>query len=161
MSGVRAKPHHYEARVTWSGASEGATVTYADYSREWLAEIPAKPPMRGSADRAFRGDMTLYNPEDLLVVSLSTCHMLSYLALCARAGIPVVGYVDDAHGTMKLEDGKIRFVEVILRPQVTVASGDAQRALELHAQAHAECFIASSVNFPVRHDASIEVLQSE
>ena len=158
---IHARPHHYEARITWSGAADGATTDYATYSREWLAEVPARPPLKGSADRTFRGDMTLHNPEDLLVVALSTCHMLSYLALCARRGIPVVGYRDDAHGTMKLqEDGKIRFSEVLLQPQVTIASGDAQRALDLHEDAHRECFIASSVNFPVRHDATVEVLES-
>ena len=117
------------------------------------------PPLRGSADRVFRGDDTLHNPEDLLVIALATCHMLSYLALCARAGIPVVGYVDDARGTMKLEAGKIRFTEVLLRPQVTLASGDPERALKLHERAHEECFIASSVNFPVRHEASVEVIK--
>lgn len=156
---VHVKPHRYEARVTWSGASEGATESYESYSRDWTAELPAKPPLRGSADRTFRGDMTLFNPEDLLVVALSTCHLLSYLALCARAKIPVVGYVDEAQGTMTLHEGKIRFTEVVLRPRVSIASGDPKRALELHEKAHAECFIANSVNFPVRHDATVEVLR--
>jgi organic hydroperoxide reductase OsmC/OhrA len=156
MSAVHVKPHHYEARVTWSGAQEGPTANYAGYSREWLAEIPARPPLRGSADAAFRGDMTLYNPEDLLVVALSTCHMLSYLALCAREGIAVASYVDDAKGTMTLHDGRIRFTEVTLRPQVRIASGDLERAITLHEKAHEECFIANSVNFAVKHEATVE-----
>ena len=153
-----SKAHHYEARVTWSGASEGATTGYEAYSRDWTAEAPAKPPLLGSADRVFRGDMERYNPEDLLVISLSTCHMLWYLHLCADAGIAVVGYVDDARGTMALHEGKMRFTEVMLRPRVTLANGDPQRALRLHEKAHAECFVANSVNFPVHHEASVELL---
>ncbi|MBV8150097.1 MAG: OsmC family protein [Candidatus Eremiobacteraeota bacterium] len=154
---MHVKPHHYEARITWTGASEGATVSYAAYSRDWLAEVPAKAPLHGSADRLYRGNMRLHNPEDLLVIALSTCHLLWYLHLCADAGIAVVGYVDDARGTMTPHEGKVRFTEVVLRPQVTIASGDAELALALHEKAHAECYVANSVNFPVRHEASVEI----
>jgi organic hydroperoxide reductase OsmC/OhrA len=157
MKQAHVKPHHYAARITWSGASEGATTSYEAYSRDWIAESPAKPLLQGSADRVFRGDMTRYNPEDLLVIALSTCHLLTYLHLCADAKIAVVGYVDDATGTMTLHDGKIRFTEVTLRPQVSIASGDPEHAMKLHEKAHEECFIANSVNFPVHHEATVEI----
>ena len=159
MTQANVKPHHYEAHITWSGASEGATTSYEAYSRDWTAESPAKPLLQGSADRVFRGDMTRYNPEDLMVIALSTCHLLTYLHLCADAKIAVVGYVDDATGTMTLLDGKIRFTEVVLHPRVTISSGDPERALKLHEKAHEGCFIANSVNFPVRHEAVVEAVR--
>jgi organic hydroperoxide reductase OsmC/OhrA len=114
--------------------------------------------VRGSADPQFRGDGTLYNPEELLVIALSTCHLLSYLALCARAKLPVVAYEDAARGTMKNVDGVVRFTDVLLTPRVTIAtSTDSAKALSLHHDAHAECYIANSVNFPVRNQPTIVV----
>jgi organic hydroperoxide reductase OsmC/OhrA len=148
--------HSYSVKVTWTGAAQGPTASYQSYSREYLVEIPGKPALRGSADATFRGDPALHNPEDLLVVALSTCHMLSYFADCARAGIKVVAYEDQATGTMAMKDKKIRFTEVVLHPRVTIsADSDADKAAALHEQAHEQCFIASSVNFPVRHDAVV------
>jgi organic hydroperoxide reductase OsmC/OhrA len=151
-----AHTHSYNAKVTWSGAAQGPTVSYQSYSREYLAEIPGKPALRGSADATFRGDPALHNPEDLLVVALSTCHMLSYLADCARTGVKVVAYEDQATGTMAIRDRKMGFTEVVLRPRVVIsADSDADKAMTLHRQAHEECFIANSVNFPVHHEAVV------
>jgi organic hydroperoxide reductase OsmC/OhrA len=146
-----AREHHYSARLLWTGAAAGPTRSYQDYARAWRAEIAGKPPLEGSADPVFRGDAAKYNPEDLLVVALATCHMLSYLALCARAGIEVAAYEDQASGIMAIKDGRMRFVEVTLAPKVVIATGDLERAQALHAQAHADCFIANSVNFPVQN----------
>ncbi len=150
-----AKEHHFAAHLTWTGASAGSTRTYDSYVRAWRAEVAGKPPLEGSSDSVFRGDPAKYNPEDLLVVALASCHLLSYLALCARAGIEVAAYEDEASGTMAIKDGKMRFVEVMLAPRVTIASGNLERATALHAQAHAECFIANSVNFPVRNRPTV------
>ena len=151
-----AKTHHYSALLTWTGAAAGPTTDYATYSREFTVQIAGKPAFRGSADPTFRGDPALCNPEDLLVVALSSCHMLSYLAECALAGIAVVAYEDAAAGTMAMADGRIRFTEVVLRPRVVLAAGaDLGRAEALHQRAHDVCFIASSVNFPVRHEATV------
>jgi organic hydroperoxide reductase OsmC/OhrA len=148
--------HSYSAKVTWTGAAKGPTTNYQSYSREYLVEIPGKPALRGSADATFRGDPALHNPEDLLVVALSTCHMLSYFADCARAGVKVVAYEDQATGTMAMQDKKIRFTEVVLHPRVTIsADSDYDKAMALHKQAHEECFIANSVNFPVHHEAVV------
>jgi organic hydroperoxide reductase OsmC/OhrA len=152
-----AREHHFAASVVWTGAAQGPTSGHEAYSRAFRAEVEGKPAIEGSADPAFRGDASRYNPEDLLVVSLSACHMLSYLYLCAGAGIEVVAYEDRASGTMAIKDRKMRFVDVVLAPRVTIAKGgDQAKAIALHEQAHEACFIASSVNFPVRHEAVVE-----
>ena len=146
------REHHYQATLTWTGAAQGPTERYQTYSREYRVEVPGKPAFTGSADPLFRGDPALPNPEDWLLAALSACHMLSYLALAAKAGIAVVAYTDRAEGTLELGGGTGRFTEVTLHPTVTVAPGTPiARAEALHAEAHAVCFIANSVNFPVRH----------
>lgn len=153
-----AKEHLYRINTIWTGASQGSTSSYDAYSREYVINIDGKPPFVGSADPTFRGDAALYNPEDLLLMALSACHMLSYLALCARAGIRVISYSDVATGKMAQKNGKIRFTEVILHPLVTIeASDDLEKARSLHDNAHHVCFIANSVNFPVLHEAKMLV----
>jgi organic hydroperoxide reductase OsmC/OhrA len=151
-----AREHHYEAHLVWTGAARGATSSYEAYSRDYRIEVEGKPPIEGSSDPGFRGDPSRYNPEDLLVISLSACHMLSYLHLCASAGIEVVAYEDRPRGTMAIKDRKMRFVDVLLEPRVTIAKGDPEKAVALHEEAHGQCFIASSVNFPVRHQPTVE-----
>jgi organic hydroperoxide reductase OsmC/OhrA len=155
--------HRYEGRLVWTGAARGPIKTYASYSREYEVAFPGKPVLRGSADPAFRGDASLHNPEELLVAALSSCHCLSYLALAALAGIVVTAYEDAATGTMEETRGAGRFTDVLLRPTVTIASGapaDVEKARALHEGAHATCFIAASVNFPVRCEPSVVVAPS-
>ena len=153
--------HEYAARLVWTGARNGPTSSYQSYSREHEIQCGDKPSITLSADPHFRGDTTLYNPEELLVASLSSCHVLSYLAECARAGVHVVAYEDEAHGVMTMRDGRLRFTEVVLRPRVTVAPGtDLERATALHGPAHDDCYIANSVNFPVRHEPTLKVASS-
>ena len=153
-----AQIHHFSAKLTWSGAAQGTTSSYESYSRDHLIEVPGKPPLPGSADKVFRGDSSRHNPEDLLVLSLSSCHMLTYLAEAARAGVHVVAYSDEARGTMQMREGRMRFTEVSLRPQVVVAKdSDLAPAQRLHEKAHEHCFIANSVNFPVSCDARVSV----
>jgi organic hydroperoxide reductase OsmC/OhrA len=155
----RGQDHHYEVQVTWTGvAAGGGTRDYRTYSREYRADFPGKPSITGSADAAFRGDPNLHNPEDMLLLALSACHMLSYLALAALEGLEVTAYEDSAGGTMLQEGRGGRFIEVVLHPRVTLAPGsDPARAEALHEEAHKTCFIANSVNFPVRHEAEITV----
>lgn len=151
-----AKTHAYGATITWDGAGEPGTSSYAAYGRSYQIAIKGKATLRGSADASFRGDPGLHNPEDLFVASLSACHMLSYLALCARHGIQVMGYEDAATGTMETGgEGGGRFIEVVLHPSVTIAEGDATLAAMLHDKAHSLCFIANSVSIPVRHEATL------
>ena len=154
--------HEYSANIVWTGARAGPTTSYQAYSREYEFRAGDKPAIRGSADPYFRGDPRAYNPEDLVVVALSACHLLSYLADCARAGVHVVAYEDNPHGVMSFKDGKLRFTEVTLRPRVTVAAGtDMDRARALHEKAHDGCYVASSVNFPVRHEATIVIAEED
>lgn len=145
--------HSFSVNVTWTGAGSEGTTSYTSYSRDHEVVVEGKPPLLGSADAAFRGDASRYSPEDLFVASLSQCHMLWALHMAARAGVVVVGYSDRATGTMRVESaGAGQFVEVTLRPQLTVV-GDVAEAVvaKIHDDAHAHCFIARSVNFPVRH----------
>lgn len=150
------KTHEYRAEVTWTGATEGPVKDYRGYDRTYTIAIAGKPVLMGSADPMFLGNPALHNPEDLLVAALSACHMLTYLALAARAGLEVRAYSDSASGIMVLEGGGGRFTEVTLRPRVSLAPGsDLERAHALHDTAHGDCFIANSVNFPVRNEAKV------
>ncbi len=145
--------HRYRVQVTWTGNTGDGTASPHGYSRDHRIAAPAKPPIEGSADPAFRGDAARWNPEELLLAALSACHKLWYLGLCAGAGIAVIAYADESEGEM-LEDatGAGQFTSVTLRPRVTLAAGaDLALAERLHDRAHAMCFIARSVNFPVTH----------
>jgi organic hydroperoxide reductase OsmC/OhrA len=161
-STARKNAHDYKARLVWYGNLGTGTTTYTGYGRKYRLQIDGKPDIIGSADPMFRGDANAYNPEDLFVAALSSCHLLSYLALCARSKINVVAYQDDASGTLLLRpDGGGKFESVTLRPTVTIAPGsDEKRALELHDTAHDLCFIAASVSVPVRHEPQIKVAQA-
>ncbi len=146
------KQHHYHATITWTGNQGSGTSSYRAYSRDHEISAPGKPVILASSDPAFHGDPARYNPEDLLVASLSECHMLWYLSLCARNRVIVLDYRDNALGTMEESaDGGGKFVEVILHPVITLTPGsNVDLARELHHEAHQNCFVANSVNFPVR-----------
>ena len=153
------KQHTYEATTEWTGSSSGGTVDYKSYSRTLAVQIPGKSPFEMSADPAFLGDPAILNPEDCMLVALSGCHMLSFLALAAIRKVQVVGYRDRATGTMVQEGFGGRFSGVVLRPEVTIAKdSDAELARELHGPAGRNCFIAASVNFPVKHEPVILTL---
>ncbi len=147
------KRHSYAAEIKWTGNRGSGTSGYRNYDRSHLIKIEGKTDIQASSDPAFQGDKTKHNPEDLLVVSLSECHMLWYLHLCADAGVIVVDYVDSASGIM--EEDPInggRFISVILNPLVTVTDASMiEKANALHDDAHKKCFISNSVNFPVSH----------
>ena len=149
--------HRYVVRSTWTGDRGTGTSGYRDYDRSVTLSVAGKPDLPASSDRPFRGDPARWNPEDLLVAALSECHLLSYLHACVQAGVVVVGYDYEATGTMALDGrGGGAFTEVVLRPRVVVAEASMiDAALAAHAQAHDWCFIANSVNFPVRHEASV------
>lgn len=155
----RKNAHDYKAHLIWDGNLGDGTSTYTGYGRKYRLQIDGKPDLMGSADPIFRGDANVYNPEDLFVAALSSCHLLSYLALCARTKINVIAYEDDASGTMVMRpDGGGKFESVTLRPVVTIAPGsDEKRALELHETAHDLCFIAASVSIPILHEPQIKV----
>lgn len=147
------REHRYAVALNWTGNLGAGTESYRAYSRAHELLVEGKPPIPGSSDPGFRGDPARWNPEELLVASLSACHKLWYLHLCATAGVVVTSYEDSAEGTMIEEsDGAGQFASVVLRPRVMItAASDAQKALALHGDAHRMCFIARSVNFPVTH----------
>lgn len=150
------REHHYAARLIWTGAAQGPTKSYASYSRAFRVDFAGKTSLEGSADPQFKGDAALHNPEDLLMAALAGCHMLTYLSYAARKGVQVLAYEDNATGTLLFEGGGGQFTEVVLHPVVTVAKGsDLGLAKSLHEPSHKDCFISRSVNFPVRHEATI------
>lgn len=151
--------YRYALTVDWTGNLGTGTDHYRSYKRDHMIRIAGKPDLAGSSDPAFRGDPSRHNPEDMLVAALSTCHMMSYLHVCAINGVVVIGYTDHATGTMEtLSDGSGRFLEVTLHPEVTVRDADMiAKAEELHHKAHELCFIANSVNFPVGCKATCHV----
>ncbi|TMR08072.1 OsmC family peroxiredoxin [Nonomuraea turkmeniaca] len=150
--------HTYPTVVTWTGNKGAGTSGYRDYARDHELSAEGPPVILASSDPAFRGDPARWNPEQLLVGSLSQCHMLSFLHLCSVADVVVTEYVDRAVGTMAETADGGHFTEVVLRPEVTVATREmAETATRLHTDAHKVCFIASSVNFPVRHEPVVRV----
>lgn len=153
------KPHHYSTHLTWTGNKGLGTQSYTSYSRIFSVQIENKPILEGSADPAFRGDSTRYNPEELLLISISSCHMLWYLHLCSNQGITVISYEDYPNGRMiESSDGSGRFEKVVLNPHVVILDEiNTSLAEELHEQAHKKCFIANSCNFPIAYQPIIQI----
>lgn len=147
----------FNTSLVWNGANGTGTTSYTAYSRNHTISGNGKPGIPGSSDPVFRGDGSRYNPEELLIASLSSCHMLWYLHLCSEAGVIVTAYTDNATGTMSEDNtGNGRFTEVTLNPVVTVKEKTMEaKALELHHKAHEKCFIANSCNFPVLHKPTV------
>lgn len=158
-----ARTHHYKVDLEWTGNKGSGTSSYRAYGRSHRLSGEGKPDIAGSSDPHFRGDPARWNPEELLVAALSACHQLAYLHLCAVAGIVLIAYEDQAEGVMAEEPGGAgQFSSVVLHPRVTVAPGsDVEKAKALHHDAHAVCFIARSVTFPVTHEPVILVEQTE
>lgn len=147
--------HEYKSRLVWEGGAEG-TADYAKYDRSYTISIAGKSDIQGSADAMFKGDSSKLNPEDLFVAAISSCHLLTYLALCARSKISVASYEDDAVGTMSLDrhnEGK--FESVVLRPRVKISSGDIELALKLHDTAHHSCYIARSCSCTIINEPTV------
>lgn len=152
-----ANSHLFNAHLTWTGAAKGPTAT-PDFSRDMKVSIEGKPDIAGSSAPGFRGDPKAHNPEDLLLSALSMCHALTYLAVCAGSGVQVLAYEDHAEGVLEKVERTFRFTGATLRPRVVVAAGsNLDRANSLHDKAHANCFIANSINFPVKIEAEVTI----
>ena len=147
----------YEANITWTGnRGQGTSAYAATVATMWCARRENQI-SRCPQTRRFCGNPARHNPEDLLVAAISSCHMLWYLHLCANAGIIVWAYEDRPSGRLiESQESGGRFKSVLLRPKVTIESGDVQEALRLHQDAHEKCFIANSVNFPVLLEPAIQ-----
>jgi organic hydroperoxide reductase OsmC/OhrA len=148
------KVHKYHTKLQWTGNTGKGTETYRGYERAHTISVEGKPVIEASSDPSFRGDKLKYNPEEMFLASLSSCHMLWFLHFCSVASIIVSDYTDSATGTMiESEDGNGKFSEVILHPVVKVKEEWMKEKLnDLHDKAHHFCFIANSVNFPVKHE---------
>ena len=154
------REHTYQLSIKWTGNKGSGTSDYRSYERSHIITGKQKPEILASSDSSFRGDKTRFNPEELLVASLSSCHMLWFLHLCADNGIVVVDYTDHPTGIMtETENGGGVFKEVTLKPIVTVKDKSMLDSLEeLHQQSHALCFIANSVNFTVKHQPTAKTV---
>ncbi len=151
-----ARQHVYRCTVRWTGDLGRGTREYRGYSRDHTVHVDGKPTLLGSSGLSPNRDDRRYTPDDLLVAALSSCHMLWYLHLCSEAGVVVVAYEDRAEAILEIEaDGSGRFTEALLRPRVRLAGGDPEAARRLHEEAHRKCFIARSVNFPVRCEPEV------
>jgi organic hydroperoxide reductase OsmC/OhrA len=153
--------HHYALDLTWQGNRGTGTSGYRDYGRDVLLRADRKPDLLGSADPTFRGDAHRWNPEELLLAALASCHLLSYLHSAVNHGVVVTAYEDSPVGTMDQAGQGGRFTSVVLRPRVTVADpAMVATASEIHHEAGENCFIAASVAFPVAHEAQTLVEQA-
>ncbi len=153
--------HHYHLTIKWTGNKGNGTRQYDSYDRSHIISAQGKPDLFCSADVPFRGDATKYNPEDMFLASLSTCHMLWYFHLCADSGIVVTEYTDKPEGTLDTApNGQAgRFTSVVLHPQVTITDvSKTEQAIQLHHEANKKCFIANSCNFKVEHQPIIKSL---
>lgn len=157
-----SKTHQYQTTLNWTGNKGKSTLNYKAYERSYAIQIEGKPVLEGSSDPSFRGDRNKYNPEELLVASLSACHMLWYLHLCSVSGILVESYSDHASGIMEeSNDGSGFFKEVTLKPVVIISKiENKELASSLHHKANKMCFIANSMNFPVLHEVEIKIKRS-
>jgi len=150
------KTHGYRATIRWTGNQGSGTARFDGYSRDHVIELEGKPPLSGSADPAFRGDRERTNPEEMLLASISTCHMLWFLHIASTKGLVVESYEDNAEAIMATNrDGSGQFTSATLRPHVTLSAGDPSVADSAHHKAHQMCFIVRSLNFDVSCEGTV------
>jgi organic hydroperoxide reductase OsmC/OhrA len=154
---MEPKKHCYHIDIEWTGNLGTGTAEYRGYSRDHVIHAGTKPSIPASSDPAFRGNPSRWNPEELLVAAVAACHKLSYLHLCADEGISVLTYIDHAEGEMVEDPARGGyFTKVVLKPEITIRQADdREKALQLHHEAHAKCFVANSVNFPIECEPAI------
>jgi organic hydroperoxide reductase OsmC/OhrA len=150
----------FKAKLSWRLKEESTFATAKNYTKSHSIAIEGKELLQVSAAKAFKGDASLYNPEDLLLSSVVSCHMMSYLYVCQQNRIEILSYHDNAEATLEiLDNGGGRFIEVRLFPTVIVKEKkQIQLALLLHQKANELCFIANSCNFPIVHQATCNVI---
>ncbi|WP_079736510.1 OsmC family protein [Salegentibacter salegens] len=155
------KKHQYKLNLKWTGDEGKGTLNYKSYNRNYKISAEGKnSEINGSADPAFLGDKSKYNPEDLFLSSIAACHMLWYLHLCSTHKIIVVAYLDNATGVMEeTSNGSGKFTEVSLNPMVKVTEESMiSKANELHKEAGRMCFIANSCNFEIGYNPTTIVV---
>ncbi|MCI4334665.1 MAG: OsmC family protein [Thermoplasmata archaeon] len=150
--------HIHRASIRWTGNLGRGTRDYLGYSRNHTIQVPGRPAILATSSLSPQSDPSRYNPDDLLVAALSSCHMLWYLHLCSEAGVTVTAYDDDSEGILEHSpDGSGRFIGATLRPRVTITDGSLETAIRLHEEAHRKCYLANSVNFPVKCEPSVQL----
>ena len=133
--------HAYPLTLTWTG-----NTLDSPYPRNATVTTEGKHPLAVSSAPEYAGDAARWNPEDLLGSALATCHMLTFLALCAKAKVEVLGYEDHAESVLDTVDKVTRITQVRLRPVIRVPQGTSQaKVVELFEKAHKYCFVANSV----------------
>lgn len=148
----------YRTEVTWTGGESGSNRDYERYSRDHRAVVEGKPAIELSVAPQFHGNHSKLETEELLLMAVSGCHMMTYLAVTARRGVEVLAYIDRPSATLRLEDNGGRIESLTLRPEVQISSGsDPKLAEALHSTASDECFVGNSVNFPIAIDCKISV----
>jgi organic hydroperoxide reductase OsmC/OhrA len=153
--------HIFKLKTEWSSNGKEGTVNARNYSRNHTVTIKGKPEsLKVSAAKMFKGEDALYNPEDLLLSSVSSCHMMSYFYVCSQNNVEVLSYKDNAEGVLEVgESGKGQFISIQLNPEVVVRKPEMiTLAKSLHEEANQLCFIANSCNFPISHKVSVAVL---
>lgn len=147
--------HLFKVALNWIKKEPSTDRTIRFYNKTHHISIEGKQDLEVSAAKAFKGDPTIYNPEDLLLSSLTSCHMMSYLYCCTQYKIDVISYTDHSDATLVVNaDGSGKIIEVNLFPEVVIADEtQIDLALSLHKKANELCFIANSCNFPVYHQA--------
>ncbi len=145
------KEHSYLLDIEWTGNKGQGTLDYRSYERSLVVKAEGKPDLLGSSDPLFLGDRSKWNPEELLIASLSSCHMLWYLHLCSTKKIIVVSYHDLPTAKLIIEaQGEGHFAEATLKPEIVITDASRiEEAIHLHEDAHKKCFIAKALNFPV------------
>lgn len=152
--------HVFEITLTYPASTAQATPPDANFSRNNIMKSAGKHEVAASSPATFGGDDTRYNPEELMLMSLSECHMLTYLAIAAKKQMKIVRYEDRATGQLGMGEfgvvGKTSMQRVTLHPRVTVAKGtNLDDARAMHVKAHANCFMANSVNFLITAEPEI------
>ncbi|MEN8927637.1 MAG: OsmC family protein [Flavobacteriales bacterium] len=153
-----AKPHIFTTQLSWRLKDGENTQNPRNYTRDHTVNIEDKKLLNLSAAKSFRGNTNLLNPEDLLLSALTSCHMMSYLYVCAQNGIEILSYSDNSEGFLEVIGEGGHFERVELNPVVTIKhQKDLTLAQELHTKANELCFIANSCNFPIHHKANVLV----
>lgn len=154
---MATRQQQYQLTVKWTGNTGAGTASKDSYDRSHEVSVKGKKKIQCSSDSSYKGDKSKNNPEDLLLGSLSACHMLWFLHFCAMEGVVVIDYIDNAEGKMiQTTNGAGYFAEVVLNPQVIVQNASMiNKAHELNKKASDFCFIANSVKFPVYNRAVV------
>ena len=152
--------HEFQVEINWKKPEQTPIVADKKKFKNHKITLDNKPDLNVSAAKSFKGDASLYNPEDLLLSSLASCHFMSYLYCCSQHGIEVLSYTDKAFAYLEVNaDGSGRIIKVVLNPEFTITNpNQVELAILLHTKANKLCFIANSCNFPVEHIAKCHVL---